>query len=329
MENIKYIHVAGTNGKGSVCAFIAASLTAAGKKTGKFTSPHVVDITERITVNDVPIPHADLERILGSGGVIDCPQETPQFERLMKAAFLYFQENAVEYAVIETGIGGLLDCTNTIMPIVSVITKIGYDHMELLGSTIEEIASHKAGIIKEGVPVVTDPSQFEGAMRVIRKTAKHKSSPLLISNERADDPYGYNEITAKEALRFLGVPCCDFSQVKLLGRMQTVSENPLTVIDGAHNIDSLKAALKAIEKYPHKKIIVFGMLKSKDYVTCLKELMLTKAQLILVSDVSCKDEVGKALAKAQELAGSADSEAMIFICGSLYLAGTVLGLLQA
>ncbi|MCL1789009.1 MAG: Mur ligase family protein [Oscillospiraceae bacterium] len=306
---IKYIHVAGTNGKGSVCAFIADSLIRAGKKTGKFTSPHVLNITERITVDNIPISHKALERLCGN---IDCPKETPQFERLMKAAFLYFEEKHAEYAVIETGIGGLLDCTNIITPIVSVITKIGYDHTEILGDTIEEITRHKAGIIKEGVPVVTDPTQSEKVMRVIRETAAHKNARLIIPDKKERFKLNMmgryqndNALTAAGALREMGIAPY-FSQTSLPARMQIAGINPLIIVDGAHNPDGLREVMAEIDALPHKnKVMIEGMLPCKNYHVCL-------------------EEIARAVKLARALAGE---DGVILVCGSLYLAGEVLKML--
>jgi dihydrofolate synthase/folylpolyglutamate synthase len=315
INTIKFIHVAGTNGKGSTCSFIAHGLIQAGYRTGKFTSPHVLDITERITVNDVPIA---LERI---------PQLPSErwFQTLWETALEHFVSEQVDYAVIETGIGGLYDCTNSIEPVISVITKIGYDHMDLLGNTIEEIARHKAGIIKAGVPVVTDPSQYSEAMLVIGQTAESMNSPLIIPAQRTDKPFGYNKIIAGEVLRALGIERFDFSQVKLLARMQPVGQNPLIIVDGAHNLDSIRAALDVIAEYSCKKVIVFGMINSKDYESCNK---LLSGFLVVRTDGFSPDAVqcggvstAEAIAKAKELAGS---EGLILVCGSLYLAGEVL-----
>jgi dihydrofolate synthase/folylpolyglutamate synthase len=307
---MKYIHIAGTNGKGSTCSYIAHGLIAAGFRVGKFTSPHVLDVTERITVNDTPIPRELI------------PELPPDrfFQTLWEVALDYFESQRADFAVIETGIGGLYDCTNAISPILSVITKIGYDHMELLGHTIEEIASHKAGIIKEGVPTVTDPTQFAGAMRVIRETAVLKSSPLHIPTSTSRDPFTQNRIVAAESLRVLGIAVPDFDRVRLPARMQTVCEQPLTIIDGAHNVDAVRAVLHMVDSgYSHDKIIVFGMQKSKDYDACAA--LLEGRRVIRVNDVNCEAQVAAAMTAAAESAGADD---MIFVCGSLYLAGNVL-----
>jgi dihydrofolate synthase/folylpolyglutamate synthase len=329
IKNTRWVHVAGTNGKGSTCAYIACGLIGAGYKVGKFTSPHIFDVTERITVNDTPIPR-------------ECIPELPEgrwFQTLWEVALRYFAEQSVDYAVIETGIGGLHDCTNKLAlpdyngqlfittarghrldlnsifkPAISVITKIGYDHMDLLGNTITQIATHKAGIIKAGVPVVTDPTQFDEAMTVIRETAESKGSRLFIPDSKSDNIFEQNKIVAREALRVLGINSCDFSRVKLRARMEKVHDNPEIIVDGAHNYDAIKAVLQMVDV----NVVVFGMLKSKDYASCIK--LLDGYELILVDDVECPEQVKSALGKARSRGENT------LVCGSLYLAANVLKL---
>jgi dihydrofolate synthase/folylpolyglutamate synthase len=261
------------------------------------------------------------------------------FQTLWKLALRYFAEQDVDYAVIETGIGGLLDCTNVITPILSVITKIGFDHMDLLGDTIEQIASHKAGIIKPEVPIITDPTQLEGAMRVIRETAAAKNSRIVVPSTAGDSPPDWqecNRIVAAAALRELGVAVPDFSpdfsKIRLLARMQTVSENPLTIVDGAHNADAIAAVLEVVDSIAKSRnaaadddghesavIVVFGMQKTKDYASC--RALLGSRQVVEVDDVNCEVQAAAAIAEARRLC---PEDGLILVCGSLYLAGKVL-----
>ena len=182
-NQVKTIHVAGTNGKGSVTTMIAAILAEAGLRVGKFTSPHLVRYNERIQINEKDIPDEDFAKVLTTVREFAddlvkkeaCEQPT-QFEILTAAAFHYFALQQVDYAVIEVGLGGLWDSTNLIKPLVSVITNIALDHTKVLGNTIEEIALQKAGIIKEKVPVVTGA---EGnALGPIRVMGALKEAPL-------------------------------------------------------------------------------------------------------------------------------------------------------
>jgi len=322
-QNTRWVHIAGTNGKGTTCNYIAAGLTGAGYKTGLFTSPHVLCVTERISVDGEPIPKERIPDL--------CEK---WFQALWKVALDYFAECEVDYAVIETGIGGLLDCTNEINPILSVITKIGYDHMDILGSTITEIARHKAGIIKARVPIVTDPTQFPEAMKVIRETAESKDSALYIPSEISDNIFEQNKIVACEALRILGVDIPAGAVPPLLARMQKVHDNPTIIVDGAHNYDAIKAVLTMI---PPQATVVFGMLPTKDYDSCIK--LLDGYEVVLVNDVNCIDEVESALETAQKLVGtpymaSAGADTIyrvptIFVCGSLYLAANVMKLFNS
>jgi dihydrofolate synthase/folylpolyglutamate synthase len=303
IKSIKYIHVAGTNGKGSTCNYIAHGLNRAGYKTGLFTSPHVLCVTERITINSKPIPRERVPEVCDGW-----------FQALWATALEYFAEQQVDYAVIETGIGGLHDCTNQITPILSVITKIGYDHMDLLGNTLTEIASHKAGIIKANTPIVTDPSQFPEAMQVIRETAAAKGSKLYVPTKICENIFEQNKIVATEALRVLGITG-DFDVPLPPARMQRVTDR--ITVDGAHNYDAIKAVLQMIDQ---KSVIVFGMLPSKDYDGCIK--LLDGYEVVLAGDVNCLEQARAALDTALL------SDRPIFVCGSLYLAANVLKLFQ-
>lgn len=186
-EKYRTIHVTGTNGKGSVSALTAAALTASGLRTGLFTSPHLLYYNERIRVDDADISDENFartlsrvrdaaERMVAEGG------ESPtQFEVLTAAAFLYFAGKKVDYAVIEVGLGGLLDSTNIITPVISVITNVTLEHADVCGGTLEGVAEHKAGIIKEDVPVVTAARGMP--LSVIRRTAAGKKAPIYVMGE--------------------------------------------------------------------------------------------------------------------------------------------------
>ena len=174
------LHVAGTKGKGSTSALAASALSAAGYKTGLYISPHLQDFTERIQIDGRQVSHVQLVELVEQikPAVAKIPQLTT-FEITTALGFLYFAEQKVDAAVIEVGLGGRLDATNVVMPRVSVITSISYDHMAVLGSTLTAIAGEKAGIIKPGVPVVSSP-QREEARLVIEKVAAERNAPLTL-----------------------------------------------------------------------------------------------------------------------------------------------------
>ncbi|MEA1979080.1 MAG: folylpolyglutamate synthase/dihydrofolate synthase family protein [Chloroflexota bacterium] len=176
---IKAFHIAGTKGKGSVSALIASVLEEAGYKTGLYTSPHLSRLNERIIINGEQIPDKDFVELVEAvkPSVESIPGLTV-FEILTAMAFTYFAEQGVEYAAVEVGLGGRLDATNVLAPIIAVITSLSYDHMHLLGESLSDIAREKAGIIKTGIPVVLAPQQFE-AERVVETVAEAEGAPLI------------------------------------------------------------------------------------------------------------------------------------------------------
>ena len=176
---IKAFHIAGTKGKGSVSALIASVLQEAGYKTGLYTSPHLSRLNERIMINGEPITDVDFVELVEAvkPSVESIPGLTV-FEILTTMAFTYFAEQGVEYAAVEVGLGGRLDATNVLSPIIAVITSLSYDHMHLLGESLSDIAREKAGIIKSGIPVVLAPQQFE-AERVVESVAEAEGAPLF------------------------------------------------------------------------------------------------------------------------------------------------------
>ncbi|HUF00666.1 MAG TPA: folylpolyglutamate synthase/dihydrofolate synthase family protein [Anaerolineales bacterium] len=179
-EKYPIIHVAGTKGKGSVAALCASALQGAGYKTGLYTSPHLWDYVERIQINGEPISHQQLVKLVEEvkPAVAKIPKLTT-FEITTALGFLAFAKNNANAAVIEVGLGGRLDATNIVMPKVSVITSLSYDHMAVLGNTLGKIAGEKAGIIKEGVPVVSAP-QTDEALEVVERVAKEKNCPFVL-----------------------------------------------------------------------------------------------------------------------------------------------------
>ncbi len=311
-DDLRFIHVAGTNGKGSTCALLSAVLTEAVYKTGLFISPFIVDFRERIQINGEMISEEILsdavektfpivEKLRDEGCIIT------EFEYVNALEFYIHKNAKCDVVVLETGMGGLLDCTNVIKePLCSVITKIGLDHTAVLGDTIEKIALQKCGIIKSGSPAVVS-AQCKEAMAVVEKNCFEKNVKLIKSenveleviNETikfTDFKYKNLKLTlpfigehqlenAKTALscievvkKFFEIPdealINGFKKASNPARFELLSEKPMIILDGAHNPDGINALKKAVEKYNPKKsaVLILGMLSDKDSESSIKLL---------------------------------------------------------
>jgi dihydrofolate synthase/folylpolyglutamate synthase len=257
----KTIHIAGTNGKGSVSTKIAASCQKAGFKTGLFTSPHIQRANERIQVDGVPISDEDLKRLLQNGRKAE-----NFFDTLTLLAFAYFLEQGVEIAVIEAGIGGLLDATNLITPIASAITSIAFDHRDLLGDTLEEIALQKAGIAKKGVPLILGPRARQNSIFAYAKQIG--ALPLLAPDQGPlfDDE---NRSTAKAVLDSIGIAPTRLDALPPC-RLETAYG---ALFDVAHNPDGIAALLSALKKkFPSPFHFFAAFSKGKEASACAKLL---------------------------------------------------------
>ncbi len=298
-DSFRSVHVAGTNGKGSTSAMIASILRTAGVKTGLFSSPHLISFTERIRINGEEITERDVITLAEEVRAVaeEIGDFSPTFFEVVTAmAFLHFRNAGVEWAVIETGLGGRLDATNVVVPDVTVITRIGIDHCEFLGKTLREIASEKAGVIKAGIPVVSAPQETE-AMEVIGRKAAERGSQLLTYGEsfkseliseslrgisfhyagqgRSQDLSvslaGRHQMTnasvavktAEILMRKYPGMRCDIgkglSSVQWPGRLQMVNDDPPVLIDGAHNpqaASALSVYLKEVALSRYKRIIL-------------------------------------------------------------------------
>ena len=229
------IHVAGTKGKGSVSALCASALKAAGYKAGLFSSPHLWDYVERIQINGEPISHEQLVELVEEvKPAVAKIAKLTTFEITTAIAFLAFAKNAVNAAVIEVGLGGRLDATNVVMPNVSVITSLSYDHMAVLGNTLAEIAGEKAGIIKEGIPVVSAP-QTKEALEVLKRVAKQKSCPFVLIGEDIK----FERLTSS----------LDGQTLRLSSFLSPSSSQPLELtipLLGAHQVENAAIAYAAL-----------------------------------------------------------------------------------
>lgn len=303
-NKIKIIHVSGTNGKGSFCAMLSAILRESGYTTGGFSSPALTEVTDSFRINGNEISNSDfaeiMEEIIPKCEAMD--DKPTEFEVLTATAYQMFIRKNCDIAVVECGMGGDTDSTNVVTaPLLSVITNIAADHTAFLGSTIHEIASHKAGIIKEKCPVLYGGNNAE-ALEIIRETALKKKSPLTVTDKNriknvCSDIYGTsfifagfkeirtsltgtyqqyniaNALTAVEILRQYGLDIPDscvksgLESTKWHGRFELISENPVIIFDGAHNPDGIKQASESIEKYfKNQKIaLLTGVMADKDY----------------------------------------------------------------
>lgn len=296
------IHVAGTNGKGSFCTMLSAVLREAGYKVGGFLSPALTKVTDSFRINGNEISCEDFAEIMTDiiphcEAMYDKPTE---FEVLTALAFELFARKNCDIAVIECGMGGDTDATNVISsPLLSIITNIAIDHAGFLGNTVQEIASHKAGIIKPGRPVLYGGNNNE-ARTIISDIAEKNHSPIKITNHNnmrnvksslygisADfqelhietrmtgtyQPYNIaNVLTAVEMLRNEGLNIPENAvksgllSAKIHGRFELISENPLIIFDGSHNPDGIKQTADSIKKYFNKKIVLLiGVMADKDY----------------------------------------------------------------
>ena len=219
-EKLKYIHIAGTNGKGSTAKTISDILISSGYKTGLYTSPHLIKINERIRINSLPISDKKLKVLDKKYSIASKKYKLTYFEYITALAFIYFVENKVDIAVLETGLGGRFDATNIITPLVSVITSIDFDHTEVLGNTIKKIAFEKAGIIKPNVPVVCGNMQ-KSAFTVIKKVAKENKAQTYIFNKdftAKNISYNWKKFTQK--ISYCGLNKDLILNFSLLGQSQ-------------------------------------------------------------------------------------------------------------
>lgn len=355
----RFIHVAGTNGKGSVCAFIHSILNAAGVSAGLFTSPHLIQFRERIRDQERMINReetaAGLQRLREL--VRDWEPHPTFFELTFALALEWFAERTNEWVVLETGMGGRLDATNAITPKVSVITSIGLDHQEVLGPTLAHIAAEKAGIIKPGVPVVT-LKQAPEAMDVITSVARERGAPLTVVTTPvrgcelglAGQHQLWNAALAVAALKAAGLRLTDavirygLKTVYWPARFQPLDAAGSMILDGAHNIDAAETLVRTwMHKFPGEKaMIVFGATAAKDVKAIIRALQpiagawhFTGFQSPRATPPEQLCEVqAAAFGRAVEAEVHASPEAAlaaarqdgrrVLITGSLYLAGEVL-----
>ncbi len=310
------IHVAGTKGKGSTSALCASALMAAGYTVGLYTSPHLEDYVERIQINGAPISHGQLVELVEEVKPhVAKIEKLTTFEITTALAFLAFAKYGVNAAVFEVGLGGRLDATNVVTPKVSVITSLSYDHTAVLGDTLTLIAGEKAGIIKQGVPVVSSPQKDE-ALAVVECVAKSKNAELtlvgrdikfaLVESSLEGQTFNVerltlnvpllgshqveNAATAYAALKASGIPITDeqiqkgFSQVKWRARFELARREPPVIFDSAHNQDSFEKLRETLDTYfPDRKVyLIFGASEDKNILAMFAALK-PKIQKIIIT----------------------------------------------
>ena len=286
-NKLKTIHIAGTNGKGSTSSLLASVLQEAGYNVGLFTSPHLKDFRERIKINGKEITEDFVVEFVQKNKSFFEANELSFFEMTTGLALDYFVKNKVDFAIMEVGMGGRLDSTNIISPLISVITNIGYDHMAFLGNTLESIAGEKAGIIKENVPVIIGEYTIETKPVFIRK-AKETKSEIYFASDLIETDYpsallgNYQQQNKKAVLQTLEVlqhsNIIKISKENIkngflhvientgfYGRWQQLNDLPKVICDAAHNKDGLSMVLNQIQKEKFKQLhLVLGMLNDKD-----------------------------------------------------------------
>lgn len=338
-QKVLIIHVAGTNGKGSVCAYLSAILTAAGYRVGRYTSPHLINWNERICINDEPITNEELISLISC--VIDLidPGQIPptKFEIVTAAAWLYFAEKKVDIAIMEVGLGGRLDATNVRdKALVSIITSIGLDHTKILGNTLGEIAREKAGILKLKCPAVIGPVPPEASTIIGEYVQKLQCPAVWVKPAREIQP-GWGEydnikyplpllgefqlsnsavaIAAIQILQKQGWNITNnaieqgMAQTKWPGRLQWTNwrDYPL-LIDGAHNSSGAEVLRQFVDNLNKKISWVIGILKTKDYGKILEILLKNGDRVYLVPVPDPLTTNPAELAKiAQELYPNLDS----------------------
>ena len=379
-QTLRCIHVGGTNGKGSTSAMLSSVLKEHGLRVGLYTSPHLVRFTERFRIDDEEVAQERILDVFEKVRKVLDDQEPPTFFEVVTAmAFQYFAEEKVDWAIVEVGMGGRLDSTNVISPRVSIITNVAFDHQEFLGTTLAAIAREKAGIIKEGVPVVTGVQQpiVQG---VLKATAYKRHAPLYFlgrdfrMRRNGDGSFQYQGLkrhwsslnvnlagmhqlgnaalclAALEVLEKQG----DFSfatdavsrglmQVRWPARLEVLQEEPLIVLDGAHNAHGAESLRESLKKcFPNRRLhLVLGVMADKDIRGILRRLLPLAETAIFTQPRYTRaanpeelrrlarpyiqkqyviPDVASAIEEAKRLAGPDD---MICIAGSLYFAGEV------
>jgi len=354
-EKLRFVHVAGTNGKGSAVAFVSSVLTAAGYRTGVYISPYIQRFSERIRVNEAEIGEADIARItnrirpLVEAITAEGLQSPTQFDIVTALALVYYAEQKCDVVVLEVGLGGRLDSTNVIpAPAAAVITNIGYDHMEILGDTLEKIAFEKAGIIKRGCDVVLYPQQ-PGVDEVFASAAKERGARLFrvrredirpVSDGLAGQEFDFEErrglkvpllgqhqllnaavaVKTTDVLRAKGYAISEdalrkgLAGTKWPGRMELLQKQPPFLIDGAHNVQGVTSLALGLKRYFPGRPVTFltGVLADKEYKEMMALVSPLAARFVVITP-----ESPRALPAEELAAHLARYGKPVAVCGSV------------
>lgn len=297
-KSLKFVHIAGTNGKGSTAAMTASVLKKAGYKTGLFTSPFIEKFNERIQINNVPIPDIELAKLTSTvkNAIEENDAYVSEFALITAIAFLYFARENCDIVILETGLGGKLDATNVIEnPLLTVITSISLDHTEYLGDTLEKITAEKCGIIKENIPTVLYPIQDECVFETVGKFCESKSSKLIIPDiptskngvmEYKNKSFSLslkgsyqinNASVVIEIVKLLNTFGFNISEADLkygLSHTEWIARfeflTPDLIIDGSHNPDGVKLLKHDLLSLNQKTTLIIAMMSDKEYSECIK-----------------------------------------------------------
>lgn len=359
-RKFKSIHVAGTNGKGSSSHMLASILQEAGYKVGLYTSPHLKDFRERIRINGIPVSKKFVVDFIKKNKLFFEAHDLSFFEMTVGMAFQYFEKEKIDIAIVEVGLGGRLDSTNIITPEVSLITNIGYDHVEMLGDTIAKIAFEKAGIIKPGIPVVISELQEETAT-VFNNIARERGSKIIFAGEVIPGNYKTSLLGSYQAKNVKGV-VATIKELKgfdireehivdgllnvsantgLLGRWQYIGANPTVVCDTAHNTEGLSIVLDQIEQQKYTDLhLVIGFVKDKNleqilplfpknahYYFCRPNIQRGLDELVLKTralEFGLKGDTYSSVNEAVNAAlGVADKTDFVFVGGSTFVVAEI------
>ena len=363
-KNFKSIHIAGTNGKGSTSHIIASILQTAGYKTGLYTSPHLLDFKERIKVNGKEISPEEVMIFINSNKPYFEKENFTFFEMSVALAFWHFSKVNVDYAIIEVGLGGRLDATNIITPVLSIITNIGLDHTQFLGKTHQKIALEKAGIIKNGVPIIIGEKDIK-TEKIFKDVSRKSKAPLYFAKKTtkyfASDLKGFyqkkNIQTVITALNQLPSFNLDNSIIKkglkrvvdntgLKGRWQVLQNSPKVILDVGHNKEALRSIARQINEISYNKLyLVMGFVKERE-VDSLLSLFPKEASFYLSSPnverampltilkkllkpLDLKINYFKSIPIAYQTAiSNSDTDDLIFVTGSTFVVADILEYLE-